>query len=71
LAHCAYPVIPEDHIRREVGRAFADGVGDQDIKLQLLLRGKKIVSEGLMQELQAVFLAAIPQNVSVRTLWRM
>jgi hypothetical protein len=64
------PVLPEDHIRREVGRTFAGGVADPDIKIRLLLGGKKIVSEGLRQELQAVLLAAIPQNTSVRTLWR-
>jgi hypothetical protein len=30
LAHRAYPTLPEDHIRREAGKAFADGVEDQD-----------------------------------------
>jgi hypothetical protein len=41
LAHRAYPTLPEDHIRREAGRAFAYGVKDPDIKIQLLLGGKR------------------------------
>jgi hypothetical protein len=26
LAHCAYPTLPEEHIRREAGKAFSYGV---------------------------------------------
>jgi hypothetical protein len=26
LAHRAYPALPEDHVRREAGKAFAEGV---------------------------------------------
>jgi hypothetical protein len=37
LANCAYPTLPKDHIRRESGKAFTDGVEDPDIKIQLLL----------------------------------
>jgi hypothetical protein len=37
LAHRTYPTLPEDHIRREAGKAFADGVEDQDIKISLLI----------------------------------
>jgi hypothetical protein len=32
LTHRAYPTLPEDHIRREAGKAFTDGVEDQDKK---------------------------------------
>jgi hypothetical protein len=39
LAHRAYPTLPEDHIRREAGKAFAYGVKAPDIKIQLLLGG--------------------------------
>jgi hypothetical protein len=37
LAHHAYPMLPEDHIGREAAKAFAYGVEDTDIKIQLLL----------------------------------
>jgi hypothetical protein len=30
LAHRAYPTLPEDHKRREAGKAFGDRVEDQD-----------------------------------------
>jgi hypothetical protein len=33
LAHRAYPTLPEDHIGREAGKAFAYGVQDTDIKI--------------------------------------
>jgi hypothetical protein len=39
----AYPALPEDHLRREAGKAFAHGVEDPAIKIQLLL-GEKTVS---------------------------
>jgi hypothetical protein len=45
LAHRAYPTLPEEHIRQEAGRAFADRVEDPDIKIQLLLGGEKMVNE--------------------------
>jgi hypothetical protein len=56
---------------REAGKAFADGVEDTDIKIQLLLEGEKTVNEALRQtlELQAVFLAARPRKTSTRTFW--
>jgi hypothetical protein len=41
LAHRAYSTLPEENIRREAGKGFADGVEDPDIKTQLLLRGRK------------------------------
>jgi hypothetical protein len=64
LAHHAYPALPEDHIRREAGKAFADRVEDPAIKIQLLLRGEKTVNEAVRQDLevQAIFLAARPQT---------
>jgi hypothetical protein len=67
LAHRAYPALPEDHVRKEAGRAFTGGVEDPDIKIQLLLGGEKTINEALRQalKLQAVFLAARPR----KTLW--
>jgi hypothetical protein len=47
IASCTYPALPENHIRREEHRAFADGVGGPDIKILLPTGGKKVVSEGL------------------------
>jgi hypothetical protein len=60
IAYCDYPTLPEEHIKREAGCAFVDGIGDTDIKIKLLLGGEKTVNEALRQalELQAVFLAA-------------
>jgi hypothetical protein len=73
LAYRAYSTLPEEHIRREAGSAFADGVADADIKMQLLLGGEETVNvnEALRQalELQAVSLAARPQNGNARTFW--
>jgi hypothetical protein len=69
LAHRAYPTLPEDHIRREAGRAYAYGVKDLDIKIQLLLGGEKTVNEALGQalELQAVLVAARPHQNNTNT----
>jgi hypothetical protein len=47
LAHRAYPTLPEDHIRREADKVFADGVENPAIKIQLLLGGEKTVNEVL------------------------
>jgi hypothetical protein len=47
LAHCASPTLPEDHIWREAGKAFAYEVEDPDIKIRLLLGGEKTVNEAL------------------------
>jgi hypothetical protein len=41
LAHRAYPTLPEEHVWREAGTAFAYGVADPDIKIQLLLGGER------------------------------
>jgi hypothetical protein len=70
LAHRAYSTLPEDHIRREAGKAFADGVEDQDIKMSQLI-GQKTANKALRQalELQAVFLAARPHKTSTKILW--
>jgi hypothetical protein len=40
LANSAYSALTEGHIRREAGKAFADGVEDPAIKIQLLLGGE-------------------------------
>jgi hypothetical protein len=71
LAHRAYPTLPKDHIKREAGKAFAVGVEDPDIKIQLLLGGKKTVDEALRQalELQALLLAARPHKTRTKTFW--
>jgi hypothetical protein len=37
FAHHAYSTLPEDDIRREAGKFFADGVEDPAIKIRLLL----------------------------------
>jgi hypothetical protein len=70
IEHRAYPTLPEDNIRREAGKAFAEGVQDPDIKIQLLL-GEKTVNEALRQalELQAVLLAVRPHKTSTKTFW--
>jgi hypothetical protein len=69
LAHRAYPTLPEDHVRKEAGRAFTYGVKDPDIKIQLLLGGEKTVNEALGQalELQAVLVAARPAQNNTAT----
>jgi hypothetical protein len=72
LAHRAYPTLPEDHIKREAGKAFADGVEDPDIKIQLLPGREKTVKEALIQalELQAVLQAARrPHKTRTKTFW--
>jgi hypothetical protein len=69
LTHRAYPTLPEEHVWREAGRAFAYGVADPDIKIQLLLGGEKKVNEAVRQalELQAVLVAARPQKNYAKT----
>jgi hypothetical protein len=41
----AYPPLPEDHVRREEGKAFDDKLEDTDTKIQLSLGGKKTTKE--------------------------
>jgi hypothetical protein len=59
-----YPVLPEDHIRREACKAFAGGVEDLAIRIRLLLGEEKMVYKALRQalKLQAVLLAARPKK---------
>jgi hypothetical protein len=52
LSHRAYPTLPEDHIRRETGRAFADWVEDHEIKVALLIGWEKTLNEALRQALE-------------------
>jgi hypothetical protein len=47
VAHPTYPALPKDNIRRWVGSAFADGIEDPVIKIQLLLGGEETVNEAL------------------------
>jgi hypothetical protein len=44
--HRAYSALPEGHIRKEAGKAFASGAEDAAIKIQLLLGGE-MVNEAL------------------------
>jgi hypothetical protein len=69
LAHRTYPTLPEDHIGREAAKAFAHGVDNHDIIIQLLLGGEKTINEALRQviEVQAVLVAARPQNNNTRS----
>jgi hypothetical protein len=64
LAHCDYPTLPKDHIGREAEKAFAYGVQEPDIKIQLLLGGEKTVNKAIRQavELQAILAAARPHK---------
>jgi hypothetical protein len=70
LIHHGYQALPEDHIRRAAGKAFADGVEDPAIIIQLLLE-EEMVNETLRQalKLQAVLLATRPHKTSTRTFW--
>jgi hypothetical protein len=60
FTHHAYVDSTEQHISREVTRAFADEVRRRDLKQQLLFGGKRTLSEALNQalELEAVDIAA-------------
>jgi hypothetical protein len=71
LAHRAYPTLPQDHIRREAGKAFTDWLEDHKIKVALLMEGEEAANEALRQalELQAVFLAARSHKTSTKTFW--
>lgn len=62
--HHTYPAVPENHVRREAGKAFTDGAEDHAIKIQLLLGGEKMVNEALRLalKLQAIVLASRPQK---------
>jgi hypothetical protein len=68
LAQNVYPGLPEDHIRREIGKALADWVEDPTIKIPLL-QGEKMVNKTLRQalELQAMLLAVRPHKMGART----
>jgi hypothetical protein len=52
LAHRAYTTLPEDHIMRKAGQAFADGVEDHETEVVLLIGGEKTLNEALRQALQ-------------------
>jgi hypothetical protein len=60
LARRAYPASPEEHIRREAGKAFVVGIQDYDINIRLLLGSEKTLSEALQQvlEVHSVLIAA-------------
>lgn len=52
LAHLAYVDSAEQHSSREVACVFANGVRERDPRLQLLLGGKRTLSEALNQALE-------------------
>jgi hypothetical protein len=64
FAHHAYSTLPQDHIRNEAGKAFADGVEDPAIKIQPFLGGEMTMNEIIRQalELQVMILASRPQK---------
>jgi hypothetical protein len=64
LARRTYPASPEEHIRREAGKAFVESIQDYEIKIRLLLGGEKTLSEALRQalEVHAVLIAARSQR---------
>jgi hypothetical protein len=43
LAHGTYPTLPEDHIKREEGKSFADRAEHPAIKIQLMLGKERVV----------------------------
>jgi hypothetical protein len=60
ISHHAYHSLPEDHMRRETGKSFADDVEHPEIKIQLLLGREKTMNKAFGQGLepQAVILTA-------------
>jgi hypothetical protein len=68
LAHSAYTALPEDNIRMEVGKAFADGVEDPCQKNSSAAWKTENDKRG-SQASSAVFLAARSQKASARTFW--
>lgn len=63
------PTLPKDHIRRKAAKAFACGVDDPDIKIQLLLGGEKMIIKALQQasELQTMLVATKQQKKKKKT----
>jgi hypothetical protein len=68
LTHHAFPALHKDHIRVGVRKAFSSDIGDQGIKQQLLLGGKRTLTKALRQtpELEVIKLAL---GYSIR-LWK-
>jgi hypothetical protein len=52
LALRAYPNLPADYVAREAGKAFAYGISNAEIKIQLLLGGENTLNEALRQALE-------------------
>jgi hypothetical protein len=44
MTHHAFPPLHEDRIHRETGKAFIDGIREQNIKERLLLGSKRTVN---------------------------
>jgi hypothetical protein len=70
LAHCAYPALPEGHIRKESGKVLADGVEDPCHKNPAAAGRRENGEQGSQAlELQAMLLGAWPQKMSAGTFW--
>jgi hypothetical protein len=63
----AYTALPEDHVRREAGKMVADGVEDPAWKFSCWW--EEIKRWRRLLELQAMFLAARPWEMSARLFW--
>jgi hypothetical protein len=79
IYYSAYRVhveVPQHLLSKEASHSFADGIRERDIRLQLLLGGKKTLGEAVNQvlELEAADTAVVtPSRVRqtmARTFWR-
>lgn len=79
IYYSAYRVrveVPEYLISKEASCSFADGTRDRDIRLQLLLGGKKTLGKPVNQvlELEAVGIAVVTpsrvRQMMARIFWR-
>jgi hypothetical protein len=51
-ASFAFPTLHEDHVCRRPGKAFGNDIRDQGVKQQILLGGKRTLSETFRQTLK-------------------
>jgi hypothetical protein len=69
------PLLSKNHVWREADRAFANRLGDPDIKIHLFLGGEIMVNQALRQtiELEVIRLAVMssirPWKMSDLALW--
>jgi hypothetical protein len=64
LSRRAYRVSSEEHLKREAGNIFVEGIQDYEIKIRLILGGEMTLSEVLRQALEVhdVLIAAWSQR---------